>query len=75
MLFDKNKELHSVKTYDISKATSARVKKFSSPLQYSDYYEIIFVSADGEFYMPGWFPSFEEAKEESAKINSFLKLY
>ena len=73
MLFDKNRELHLVNTYDISKATSAKVKKFSSPLQYSDYYEIFFVSADGEFYMPGWFPSFEEAEEEAAKINSFLK--
>ena len=71
MHFDK--KLYPVDTYDISKATSAKVKRFSSPLQYSDYYEIVFVSADGEFYMPGWFPSFEEAKEEAAKINSFLK--
>ncbi len=71
MLFDE--KLYPVDTYDISKATSAKVKRFSSPLQYSDYYEIVFVSADGEFYMPGWFPSFEEAKEEAAKINSFLK--
>ena len=40
MLFDK--KLYLVKIYDISKATSARIKKCSNPLQYNDYYEIIF---------------------------------